>query len=85
MDYVFTTIFVIECVLKNIQTGFVINGRHSYIRNAWNVIDFLIVAFSLISVFSLCVDLKFIKAFRMIRVLRPLRVISRNEGLKIAV
>ena len=85
MDYVFTTIFVIECVLKNIQTGFVVNGRHSYIRNAWNVIDFMIVAFSLISVFSLGVDLKFIKAFRMIRVLRPLRVISRNEGLKIAV
>ena len=85
MDYVFTTIFVVECVLKNVQAGFLFNGRHSYIRNAWNVIDFFIVAFSLISVFSLGVDLKFIKAFRMIRVLRPLRVISRNEGLKIAV
>ena len=49
------------------------------------MIDFIIVAFSLVSVFSLGGDLKFIKVFRMIRVLRPLRVISRNEGLKIAV
>ena len=84
-DYVFTTIFVIECALKNIQTGFLFNGRNSYLRNAWNLIDFFIVAFSLVSVFSLGGDLKFIKVFRMIRVLRPLRMISRNEGLKIAV
>ena len=84
-DYVFTTIFAIECVFKNIQTGFLFNGPNSYLRNAWNMIDFIIVAFSLVSVFSLGGDLKFIKAFRMIRVLRPLRMISRNEGLKIAV
>ena len=56
MDYVFTTIFVVECVLKNVQSGFLFNGSHSYIRSAWNMIDFLIVAFSLISVFSLGVD-----------------------------
>ena len=39
----------------------------------------------MISLFATGVDLKFIKALRMLRVARPLRMISRNEGLKVAV
>ena len=39
----------------------------------------------MVSLFATGVDLGFIKALRIMRVLRPLRVISRNEGLKIAV
>ena len=39
----------------------------------------------MISLFARGVDLKFIKALRMLRVARPLRMISRNEGLKVAV
>ena len=39
----------------------------------------------MVSLFASGVDLSFIKALRILRVLRPLRVISRNEGLKVAV
>lgn len=49
--------------------------------------DFIIVAFSLISIIfeDSGADLGAIKTLRMLRVLRPLRMISRNPGLKIAV
>lgn len=80
-----TAVFTLELVLKVCTFGFLFNGKDSYIRNPWNIMDFLIVLFSLISAFSSGGNLKVIKVFRMLRVLRPLRMISRNEGLKIAV
>ena len=46
IDIVVTIIFVIECVLKITVWGFMLNGKESYIRNPWNVIDFAIVIFS---------------------------------------
>lgn len=81
-----TVIFTVELILKNIAFGFIVNGKNSYIRNPWNIIDFIIVLFSLISLFAQGgVDLSIFKVLRLLRVLRPLRMISRNEGLKISV
>jgi hypothetical protein len=67
--------------MKFIAYGAFLNGPHSYLRNYWNIMDFIIVIFSL-AAFS---NKSSLKIFKMFRVLRPLRVISRNEGLKIAV
>jgi hypothetical protein len=47
--------------------------------------DFLIVTFSIISMSFSGVKLGIFKVLRMLRVLRPLRMISRNPGLRIAV
>lgn len=85
LDVIFTTIFLIEFVLKTLANGFLFNGPDSYLRNAWNILDFIIVTFSVTSVSFPDINLKFIKVLRILRVLRPLRMISRNEGLKIAV
>ena len=53
IDYVFTAIFIVEAVLKITTYGFLFNGKDSYLRNAWNVIDFLIVVFAILTlVFS---------------------------------
>jgi hypothetical protein len=85
IDIVVTIIFIVECSLKVTVYGFLLNGPNSYIKNPWNIIDFIIVVFSIVSLLFSGVNLKFIKALRMLRVLRPLRMISRNEGLKVAV
>ena len=85
LDLIFTIVFTLELVLKNIAWGFMFNGKQSYIRNPWNIIDFIIVLFSLISLFATNVDLSIFKALRLLRVLRPLRMISKNEGLKISI
>ena len=68
--------------------GFLFNykdNKNSYIRNPWNIIDCLVVAFSLS---YLAVDssaLKSLKAIRALRAFRPLRVISRNDALKVKI
>ena len=85
IDVVFTVLFTLECVIKITVLGFACNGPQCYMRNGWCIMDFFIVLFSIISILPLGVDLGFIKVLRMIRVLRPLRLISRNPGLKLAV
>ena len=80
-----TAIFCLESLLKIIVYGFVINGPESYLRISWNIMDFIIVIFSIISILLSDLNIQFIKVIRMLRVLRPLRMISRNEGLKLAV
>lgn len=82
---VFTAVFTFEMIAKIITYGFLFNGRDSYLRNSWNILDFVIVWISLVSIIFSSVDLTFFKVLRVLRVLRPLRMISRNEGLKIAV
>jgi hypothetical protein len=79
-----TTFFTLEVIIKVIALGFIFNGKESFIRDAWNVIDLTIV---IISIFSLCpvdVNLNALKVIRMARLLRPLRVISKSETLKLS-
>ena len=85
IDIGITSIFTLEMVLKIAVLGFLFCGSSSYLRNTWNILDFIIVVFSIVSLAATGIDLKFIKVLRILRVLRPLRMISRNEGLKIAV
>ena len=85
IDIVISIIFLIELLLKVAVFGFINNGPESYMLNPWNIMDFIIVCFSLISIILSDVDLGIIKVLRMLRVLRPLRMISRNPGLRIAV
>mmetsp|Transcript_34050 Transcript_34050/g.33235 ORF Transcript_34050/g.33235 Transcript_34050/m.33235 type:complete len:114 (-) Transcript_34050:1194-1535(-) len=84
LDYCFTGIFVIEALLKIIAFGFLFNGKKSYLRNYWNILDFFVVTISLASYGLDKFGLRIVKVFRILRVLKPLRVISRNEGLKLS-
>lgn len=87
-DYVLTILFTLECTINIILFGFVFNGKTSYGRDPWNIMDMVIVFFS---IFTLVLasqggaDLSILKIFRMLRVLRPLRFLKRNLGLKIQV
>jgi hypothetical protein len=80
-----TVLFACESFFKIIAYGFLINGKSSYLRNVWNFVDFIIVVSSIISI---CLvnskKLHIIKVFRLLRVLRPIRMISRNEGLRLS-
>jgi hypothetical protein len=70
--------------MKIITFGFILNGRLSYILSGWNILDFLIVLFSVFSL-GLDADISFIKVLRVARILRPLRLIQKAEGLKITI
>ena len=84
VDYVTTTIFTIECVMKIVSLGLVMNGADSYLRSLENVVDFLVISISIFSYTNIGSNMKGVKVFRIIRLLRPLRLISRNENLKIS-
>ena len=42
-------IFISEMVLKVICSGFLFCGEHSYIRNYWNLLDFIIILISVVN------------------------------------
>jgi hypothetical protein len=85
LDIILSIIFLFELLIKVVVYGFAFNGPDSYMRSSWNVMDFIIVFFSMVSIAFADIDLGPIKILRMLRVLRPLRMISRNPGMKIAI
>jgi voltage-dependent calcium channel T type alpha-1G len=85
LDYILSFIFLFELLIKVVVYGFAFNGPDSYMKNSWNVMDFIIVFFSMVSIAFADIDLGPIKILRVLRVLRPLRMISRNPGMKIAI
>jgi hypothetical protein len=88
IDRVFVGIFIAEFTVKVVSKGFILHPG-SYLRNSWNVLDFVIVV---IGIFLEAApsgqdvdDLRALRTLRALRALRPLRVISRNPGLKLVV
>uniref|UniRef100_A0A672LV87 Voltage-dependent L-type calcium channel subunit alpha n=1 Tax=Sinocyclocheilus grahami TaxID=75366 RepID=A0A672LV87_SINGR len=97
VEYVFLIIFTIETFLKILAYGLVMHPS-SYIRNGWNLLDFVIVIVGLFSVVLETATHKSgettshtpgkpggldVKALRAFRVLRPLRLVSGVPSLQI--
>ena len=86
IDLFMTVVFTFEAVVKIIAFGFAFAGKNSYIREPWNILDFVIVASALLGVIAGdSIKISFIKALRILKILRPLRLIARNKGLKVAI
>lgn len=73
-DYVFNFLFITECLMKVISFGLVV-GENSYLSSSWNKLDFFIVCTSVLDMVLSNVNLSIIK---LLRTLRPLRIITRN-------
>jgi len=39
-------IFTVEIISKIVAYGFLLNGEYSYMRELWNIMDFVILALS---------------------------------------
>lgn len=50
LDLILSFTFLFELLIKVIVLGFAFNGDDSYMRNAWNIMDFVIVFFSMVSI-----------------------------------
>jgi len=84
-DIAMTTLFIIEMSLKIVAMGFFL-GKSAYLKNGWNVLDFVIVIVSVMGIILKgVVDLAFLKSLRAMRGLRPLRMVSRFPGMKMVV
>ena len=88
-DYIFTSLFTFEMVIKIATLGFIHGTKYAYIRNPWNVLDMTIVVASLISLIFAdnpdISELGWVRGLRVLRALRPLRVIKRVPELKMVV
>jgi len=85
INLVFNGIFIAEMLTKIVALGFVLH-EGAYLRNAWNVLDFLIVIISVILMASEGnEDLKGLRSLRVLRALRPLRTINRAPQLKLVI
>ncbi|VDK31705.1 unnamed protein product [Taenia asiatica] len=85
VENVFIVIFTIECFLKIIALGFVMHPG-AYLRNGWNILDFTIVCLGLLQpLLQRMLDRSGVdvKALRAFRVLRPLRLVSGLPSLQV--
>ena len=85
-DFVFTGIFTIEMLLKIVSLGFIVHTG-AYLRDGWNVLDFVAVCASLISIGLAASNassgaMGAVRVLRVVRVLRPLRSIKRIPALR---
>ena len=78
---VFTGLFTLEAVLKIIGMGFFFEKK-TYLRDGWNVLDFIVVVSGLLSTVP---GIPNVSAFRTIRVLRPLRSLTVVPGMRLLV
>ncbi|CAL8143658.1 unnamed protein product [Orchesella dallaii] len=78
----FLAIFCVEASLKILALGFALHSG-AYLRNIWNLMDFIVVVTGFITLFAqgnIGVDLRTLRA---IRVLRPLKLVSGIPSLQV--
>ncbi|XP_070615693.1 LOW QUALITY PROTEIN: voltage-dependent N-type calcium channel subunit alpha-1B [Erythrolamprus reginae] len=75
----FIGIFCFEAGIKIIALGFVFH-KGSYLRNGWNVMDFVVVLTGILATAGTQFDLRTLRA---VRVLRPLKLVSGIPSLQV--
>ena len=82
-DDIFQYLYTIEMVVKIVSLGFIMN-KGSYLRDAWNILDFVIIASGYLGMFLQGSGVN-LSVPRSLRVIRPLRTISSIQGLRVIV
>ncbi|XP_024618217.1 voltage-dependent N-type calcium channel subunit alpha-1B [Neophocaena asiaeorientalis asiaeorientalis] len=75
----FIGIFCLEAGMKIVALGFVLH-KGSYLRNGWNVMDFVVVLTGILATAGTDFDLRTLRA---VRVLRPLKLVSGIPSLQV--
>jgi voltage-dependent calcium channel T type alpha-1G len=89
-NYVFTVVFAIEMLIKVVAAG-MFYGNDAYFTSGWNIMDGSLVIISIIDLLMGLISesspriFGILRVFRLLRSLRPLRVINRAPGLKLVV
>ena len=84
VDIFFTIVFALEMVMKLIAFGLYMEDKDAYLRDPWNCMDGFIVIIGILGKI-ISGNLGWVRSLRTMRVLRPLRVISRVPELKVVV
>jgi len=83
-DVTFAVVFIAEMAVKLVAQG-LIAGEDAYLSSGWNWLDGCVVLVSIVDLLPLRSGPGSLKTLRILRTFRPLRVVSRLEGLKVVV
>ena len=89
LDVTFFFIFWFECICKIVSSGFLLT-RGAYLTDGWNKLDFTVVILTTVDfVMRYCSscsgEYAWMKVFRVARVMRPLRVASKFDNIRVIV
>ena len=82
-DIMFTFLFILEMLVKILAYGLIFENG-AYLKNTWNILDFIIIIISTLNLLELGPGSS-LRALRTLRVLRPLRMVQRLPELKVVV
>ncbi|EFX81393.1 hypothetical protein DAPPUDRAFT_50150 [Daphnia pulex] len=77
-EVIFTSIYTFESAVKVMARGFILKP-FTYLRDAWNWLDFIVIALAYV---TMGIDLGNLAALRTFRVLRALKTVAIIPGLK---
>mmetsp|Transcript_15907 Transcript_15907/g.24533 ORF Transcript_15907/g.24533 Transcript_15907/m.24533 type:complete len:397 (+) Transcript_15907:1541-2731(+) len=77
----FTIIFLFECLIKVFAMGFIM-GSNSYLSDAWNWLDFIVVVTSLLNELPSMQNMSGLRTFRLFR---PLRSLTTMPSMKLLI
>lgn len=83
INLISTFIFSIETLVQVINMGLIM-PRGAYLKSAWNIVDFTVLLLSYVDIVGLA-ETKQARILRLGRALRPLRLIKRNQGMRLIV
>ncbi|XP_063917204.1 voltage-dependent T-type calcium channel subunit alpha-1G-like isoform X2 [Zophobas morio] len=89
-NYIFTVVFTVEMFVKVVAAG-MCYGPNAYFTSGWNIMDGSLVIISIVDLLMSLIRSNsprifgILRVFRLLRSLRPLRVINRAPGLKLVV
>ena len=78
-NYIFTILFTVEFLMKIVAYGFAL-GKHTYLKDPWNWLDFIVVVTGLISFLpGISANLMALRTFRLIR---PFKTITMLPNMR---
>ncbi|EKX35351.1 hypothetical protein GUITHDRAFT_166006 [Guillardia theta CCMP2712] len=81
---VFVFVFTVEFGCKIMANGLYFT-QTAYLKSGWNKMDTLVLMFAWIEESGVLTQGKLAKVVRMSRALRPLRLMKRNEGMRVVI
>eukprot|EP01052_Picozoa_sp_SAG31_P028163 SAG31_NODE_2695_length_5236_cov_2.505651_1_plen_926_part_00 len=85
IDIVLLVLFWLEFLLRSISMGFMLT-KQAYLANNWNKLDFVVITTGALSeVLSGDTMAEAANIFRLFRLLRPLRLLNKIEGMRVII
>ena len=76
--FIFLGIYSCECVIRTIAKGFILNN-YTYLRNAWNWLDFLVIFSGYLTSFIEMGNLAGLRTFRVLRALKTIAILPSKS------